>query len=75
MPDATGTVDWHRNIGFTVVETYGHDGEGLGFAIVAFAETQVMFNEGGRTTTQLRREVDLYVYTDDVDRIAVSGSA
>ncbi len=67
VPDVAATVDWYRKIGFTVVETYGHDGEGLSFAILAFGNTQVMFNQGGRTSEQHRREVDLYVYTDDVE--------
>ena len=69
VPDVAATVDWYRNIGFTVVDTYGHDGEGLSFAILAFGNTQVMFNQGGRTSEQRRREVDLYVYTDDVEGV------
>ncbi len=69
VPDVAATVDWYRNIGFTVVETYGHDREGLSFAILAFGDTQVMFNEGGRTSAQRRREVDLYVYTNDVAEV------
>jgi len=69
VPDVAATVDWYRNIGFTVVETYGHDGKGLSFAILAFGNTQVMFNQGGRTSEQRRREVDLYVYTNDVEDV------
>lgn len=69
VPDVAATVAWYRNIGFTVVETYGHDAEGMSFAIVAFGDTQVMFSEGGTSSTQRRREVDLYVYTDDVEEV------
>jgi uncharacterized glyoxalase superfamily protein PhnB len=69
VPDVQATVDWYRGIGFTEVETYGHDGEGLSFAILSFGSTQVMFNQGGRSSTQRRREVDLYVYVNDVDEI------
>ena len=69
VPDVQATVDWYRDIGFDVVETHGHEGEGLSFAIVAFGSAEVMFNEGGRTSTERRREVDLYVYADDVDEI------
>jgi NAD-dependent SIR2 family protein deacetylase len=29
----------------------------------------VMFNSGGQPSTQHRREVDLYVYTDNVDAL------
>jgi catechol 2,3-dioxygenase-like lactoylglutathione lyase family enzyme len=69
VPDVAATVEWYRDIGFSVVETHGHQGEGLSFAIVAFGDSQVMFSEGGGTSTQFRREVDLYVYADDVDEI------
>lgn len=69
VPDVAATVDWYRDIGFTVVATYGHDGEGLSFAVVAFGDTQVMFNQGGHPSTQRRREVDLYVYTNDVEEV------
>jgi len=67
VPDVRATVDWYSDIGFTIDATYGDDGDGFSFAIVSFGSTQVMFNEGGQPSTQRRREVDLYVYTDDVD--------
>ena len=52
VPDVQATVDWYRDIGFTVIDTYGHDGEGLSFAILSFGNSQVMFNQGGRPSTQ-----------------------
>jgi uncharacterized glyoxalase superfamily protein PhnB len=67
VPDVQATVDWYHDIGFAIVETHGHEGEGLSFAIVSFGDTEVMFSEGGRPSTQRRREVDLYVYTHDID--------
>ena len=69
VPDVAATVEWYRNIGFTVVETYGNESDGLSFAVLMFGSTRVMFNQGGRTSTQHRREVDLYVYTEDVDEL------
>ena len=42
VPDVAPTVAWYREIGFEVIETYGHEGEGLSFAIVAFGESQVI---------------------------------
>lgn len=69
VPDVAATVEWYRNIGFTVVETYGNESGGFSFAVLAFGSTRVMFNQGGRTSTQHRREVDLYVYTEDVDEL------
>lgn len=69
VPDVQATVDWYRDIGFKIIETFGHEGEGLSFAILSFGASEVMFNEGGRTSTQRRREVDLYVYTDNVEEV------
>jgi hypothetical protein len=50
-----------------VTNTYGDESDGLSFAILSFGNTEVMFNEGGEPSTRHRREVDLYVYTDNVD--------
>lgn len=67
VPDVRATVDWYESIGFTVNETYGDDGDGLSFAFLSFGSSAVMFNSGGRPSKQHRREVDLYVYSDNVD--------
>jgi uncharacterized glyoxalase superfamily protein PhnB len=67
VPDVRATVDWYQNIGFKVIDTYGNEGEGLSFAMLSFGSSEVMFSEGGQPSTRDRREVDLYVYSDDVD--------
>ena len=68
VPDVRATVEWYKSIGFEVVATYADEtGENLSFAIVSFGSSQVMFSEGGETSTKHRREVDLYVYTDGID--------
>src|SRR5215204_7325040 len=67
VPDVRATVEWYESIGFHVVATYGNEEEGLSFAIVSFGKGEVMFNAEGETSSKRRREVDLYVYTDDVD--------
>ena len=70
VPDVRATVAWYQQIGFDVVSTYGDDtGENFSFAIVKFGETWVMFNTGGESSDARRREVDLYVYTDNVDEL------
>ena len=70
VPDVRATVEWYQQIGFEVRATYG-DGTatGLSFAIMKFGETEVMFNQGGRTSDEHRREVDLYVETENVDEL------
>jgi len=67
VPDVRATVDWYCGIGFTVIDTYGDEGDGLSFAILSFGSSEVMFNSGGQPSTRDRREVDLYVYADNVD--------
>ncbi len=68
VPDVRATVAWYEGIGFNVVATYGEEIEdNFSFAIVSFGETQVMFSTDGDTSDKWRREVDLYVYTDDID--------
>jgi len=70
VPDVRATVEWYVSIGFRVVNTYGNETkDGLSFAILRFGNGQVFFNQGGETSTKRRREVDLYAYTDDVDKV------
>ena len=69
VPDVRATVNWYEGIGFTVIETYGDDGDGFSFAVLRFGSTGIMFNSGGQPSTRDRRDVDLYVYTENVDDI------
>jgi orotate phosphoribosyltransferase len=69
VPDVRATVEWYQSIGFSVINTYGDDGDGLSFALLSFGRSRVMFNEGGKPGTTFRREVDLYVYADRVDEM------
>ena len=67
VPDVRATVDWYESIGFTVMASYSEDDEA--FAMLSFGSGEVMFSSGGHPSTQRRREVDLYVYSDDVDEL------
>lgn len=70
VPDVRATVNWYESIGFKVVNVYGNGTpDGLSFAILAFGNSQVMFNQGGEPSTKRRREVDLYANTDSVDEV------
>jgi len=70
VPDVRATVAWYESIGFTVGATYGDEtGENFSFAIMSFGATQLMFNTDGETSDKRRREVDLYVYTDNIDEL------
>jgi len=71
VPDVRATVTWYEKIGFTVKATYADEtGDNFSFAIISFGEaTEVMFNTDGETSDSRRREVDLYVYTDNIDEL------
>jgi uncharacterized glyoxalase superfamily protein PhnB len=67
VPDVGATVEWYRSVGFDVVQTYGEGGEALSFAVLSFGGSQIMFNAGGPASSQERRDIDLYAYTEHVD--------
>ena len=69
VPDVRAAVTWYEALGFRVVETYDDGADGLSFAILAAGATHVMFNQGGRASSERRREVDLYVDTEAVDEL------
>lgn len=69
VPDVGRTVDWYRDIGFETTVVYGDDRGGSSFAMMSFGAGEVMFSSGGRLSSHHRREVDLYVYTEDVDSL------
>ena len=67
VPDVRATAEWYRIVvGFSVVGTHEADGE-MDWAALKFGSTEVMLNEGGLPSASHRREVDLYVHTQDVD--------
>jgi uncharacterized glyoxalase superfamily protein PhnB len=66
VPDVRATIDWYQTIGFTLVET-NDDAGAVDWAMLSFGDSTVMFNAGGYPSTADRREVDLYLYADDVE--------
>jgi len=68
VPDVRQTVEWYKSLGFDVVGTNGEDGE-LDWAMLSFGDGFIMFSEGGRPSDQDRREVDLYVQTENLDEL------
>jgi uncharacterized glyoxalase superfamily protein PhnB len=67
VPDVRATVAWYESLGFVVLNTNEDANDGMNFALLAYGNSQVMFNAGGRLSSEDRREVDLYVRVDDVD--------
>src|SRR5258707_10739129 len=66
VPDVRATADWYASIGFKILRYNEEDGE-MNWASLSFGGTELMLNCGGNPSTAHRREVDLYVHTDDVD--------
>lgn len=64
--DVSATVDWYSSIGFKAIQQNEEDGE-INWALLSFGNSSLMLNAGGKPSTAQRREVDLYVYTDNVD--------
>ena len=69
VPDVRQTIDWYRDIGFDLTVTYDDNSGGVSFAMVSFGTGEVMFSSGGKLSSHHRRDVDLYVYTEDVDSL------
>ena len=69
VPDVRATVAWYESIGFAVLGTNEDADDGMNFALLSYGNSQVMLNAGGRLSHEDRREVDLYVRTDDVVRL------
>jgi uncharacterized glyoxalase superfamily protein PhnB len=67
VPDVRATVAWYESIGFAVLGTNEDPDDGMTFALLSYGNSQIMLNAGGRLSHEDRREVDLYVRTDDVD--------
>ena len=68
VPDVRETVHWYESIGFLMTAANEDDGE-MDWAMLSFGEGRIMFSEGGRSSAQDRREVDLYVHAENVDEL------
>ncbi|MGH9456951.1 MAG: VOC family protein [Thermoanaerobaculia bacterium] len=66
VPSVEETAAWYRSIGFDVVDT-GSDGADMVWAMLTYGESAIMLSAGGERSDRPRREMDLYLYTDDVD--------
>jgi uncharacterized glyoxalase superfamily protein PhnB len=66
VPDVRATVRWYQSIGFAVTNTFEDEGE-MTFALLQYGNSELMLNCGGQPSAKDRREVDLYVRTDDVE--------
>src|SRR6267378_5119082 len=68
VPDVNATADWYTSIGFRVIRHNEEDGE-INWAKLSFENSELMLDAGGKPSTEHRREVDLYILTDNVDDV------
>ena len=66
VPDVGATVDWYTSIGFKLIRHNEEDGE-INWAKLLFGNSELMINAGGKRSDNHRRDVDLYITTDNVD--------
>jgi len=66
VPNVSATVDWYTSMGFKLIRQNEEDGE-INWAKLSFGNSELMLNIGGKASSEHRREVDLYITTDNVD--------
>lgn len=72
VPDVAAAIAWYCVVGFEVVDTWAkspEDGGEITWAELAFGDGSVMFSIGGHGSDE-RREMDLYLYVDDLTEVA-----
>jgi uncharacterized glyoxalase superfamily protein PhnB len=66
VPNVSATVDWYTSIGFKLIRQNEEAGE-VDWAKLSFGNSELMLSAGGKPSSDNRREVDLYITTDNVD--------
>ena len=66
VPDVRAAADWYVSIGFELKRVNEEDGE-MNWALLSLGNSDVMFDAGGKASGAGRREVDLYVHSEDVN--------
>jgi uncharacterized glyoxalase superfamily protein PhnB len=69
VADVSATVNWYISIiGFKVVRQNEEDGN-IDWARLLDGNSELMLNAGGKASPEPRREVDLYITTNDVEEL------
>jgi uncharacterized glyoxalase superfamily protein PhnB len=67
VPDVKTTADWYNSIGFKTLDLGRENGGEIVWGLLALGDSRIMLSAGGKPSTAHRREVDLYIHTDDVE--------
>jgi uncharacterized glyoxalase superfamily protein PhnB len=68
VQDVRATIDWYTSIGFTLKRVNDEDGQ-IDWASLTLGDSEIMLTLGGSPRAAHRRDVDLYIHTDDVDAV------
>jgi uncharacterized glyoxalase superfamily protein PhnB len=68
VPDVAATARWYESIGFSLDGTHVYRDEML-WARLTLGASELMLNAGGAPSQAARREVDLYVYVEDLEAV------
>ncbi len=66
VPDVKAAAEWYVSIGFELRRSNEEDGE-MNWALLTYGNAEVMLDAGGKASGAERREVDLYVHSEDLD--------
>lgn len=69
VPDVHATVEWYSLVlGFKVIDEGKIENEAV-FAMLSYGDSYLMLSTDGKPSSAFRREVDLYVYVENVDEL------
>src|SRR3954465_14400155 len=68
VADVSATVNWYISIGFKVARQNEEDGN-INWEKLSYGNSELMLNAGGKASPEPRREVDLYITTNDVEEL------
>jgi uncharacterized glyoxalase superfamily protein PhnB len=68
VPDVAAAVAWYLSVGFKMVRQNEDHGE-INWAKLSFGNGELMLTAGGKPSDNPRREVDLYIITENVDEV------
>lgn len=66
--DVRATAEWYAAMEFEVIRTNQEDGE-MNWVKLRLGNSELMFNAGGKASADERREVDLYITTENIDEV------
>ena len=69
VQDVAKTVLWYQRLGFQVVATNEQPGCEMDWAFLVFDGVELMLNAGGHSHHGHRRDVVIWLYTDNIDAL------